>query len=588
MAAATSIGGAGTLTLGGTLSGSFGLTKLGSGTTILTGSNSSAYTTTLISAGTLQVGNGSTTGTLGSGAVTDNAILSFNRSDSITVANGISGSGVVNQNGSGTTIFSTANTYLGATNINGGVLVVTTTGTLGGIAGDGVTTGGLTISNATLDLQRTITIGSLVMNGASPAIIRTAGTSSLIVSGTSTLAGAITTSGIQTYGNVVTLGADTSLTSTAGNIVFNSQVKSAVDKASSLSATANAGSISILGAVGGNFTGNTLTSAARLKDLTLTAPTINLNADIWTARNQVYNGAVIIGGTNTGTIGYLYDYYISITPSLPVTATPAILGNNSQYARTLISEDPLVQFNGTINDASAGTHTLLVAAVAIPANTPEIDFNDAIGGAAKLYSINAQTIQRVGGVSSNSLLGTIIIPTSINTVSQQYFRGSTISNTDNGGGRGQAPATGDSGNSSSSASTTNSSVTTSTTTQSNEEPITSPAPPPAPKPETPNKGEENIRGIFSGALMVSILNNNNFELPKIIGFTENQVKVNIGAPQPVDGALTSKEVKINDGKSKPVDGASTSKKEKINDGESQPVDRAFTGDEVNTNLGEPN
>lgn len=76
-------GGSGaSLTLGGTLSGSGGFT-LGagtSGTLILTGTNS--YGTTTISAGTLQIGNGGSSGTLGTGSVSDNASLVFNRSDS--------------------------------------------------------------------------------------------------------------------------------------------------------------------------------------------------------------------------------------------------------------------------------------------------------------------------------------------------------------------------------------------------------------------------------------------------------------------------------------------------------------------------
>ena len=60
------------------------------GTATLTGTNTYSGTTT-ISAGTLSVGAGATTGTLGAGAVTNNAILQVNRSDDITLANDISG-----------------------------------------------------------------------------------------------------------------------------------------------------------------------------------------------------------------------------------------------------------------------------------------------------------------------------------------------------------------------------------------------------------------------------------------------------------------------------------------------------------------
>src|SRR5207248_10866802 len=86
----SSIGGFGYNTLSNNISGAICLTKVGSDTLILTGSTNGSTTTT-ISAGTLQIGNGGTSGTLGSGAVTDSGTLSFNRSDTITVGNTISG-----------------------------------------------------------------------------------------------------------------------------------------------------------------------------------------------------------------------------------------------------------------------------------------------------------------------------------------------------------------------------------------------------------------------------------------------------------------------------------------------------------------
>src|SRR5205807_8701726 len=75
-----------------------------------------------VTAGTLQVGNNGTTGNLGSGNVVDNGTLAVSHSNTITIANDISGSGVLNQIGSGTTILSGNNSYTGGTNINLGVL----------------------------------------------------------------------------------------------------------------------------------------------------------------------------------------------------------------------------------------------------------------------------------------------------------------------------------------------------------------------------------------------------------------------------------------------------------------------------------
>src|SRR5207245_1859416 len=88
----------------------------------------------LISTGTLQVGNGGTSGTLGAGNITNNAALVFNRSDTITVTNAISGTGALTQNGSGTLILTNANTFSGGVTISAGTLQVgngSTSGTLG-------------------------------------------------------------------------------------------------------------------------------------------------------------------------------------------------------------------------------------------------------------------------------------------------------------------------------------------------------------------------------------------------------------------------------------------------------------------------
>jgi autotransporter-associated beta strand protein len=97
----------------------------GTGTVILAGANTYAGLTG-VGLGTLQIGNGGTSGVLGTDSVElyNNGTLAFDRSDACTYAGLISGAGSVTQIGSGTTTLSRANTYTGTTNVNAGTLAI--------------------------------------------------------------------------------------------------------------------------------------------------------------------------------------------------------------------------------------------------------------------------------------------------------------------------------------------------------------------------------------------------------------------------------------------------------------------------------
>ena len=122
------------------------LTKVGVGTLTLTGAN--IYTGgTIINEGSLQIGNGGTTGSI-TGNVANNAILAFNRSESFTLSGVISGTGNVQQNGTGTTVLVGSNTYTGGTIINAGTLQIGNGRTTGSITGN-VTDNGILAFNRT-------------------------------------------------------------------------------------------------------------------------------------------------------------------------------------------------------------------------------------------------------------------------------------------------------------------------------------------------------------------------------------------------------------------------------------------------------
>jgi autotransporter-associated beta strand protein len=173
-------------------SGTGALTKVGSGTLTLAGNNSYSGGTT-ISAGTLQVGNNTTAGTVGSGTVVDNASLVFYLSGTATIANAISGSGTVAQSSSGTLIFTGNNTYTGTTTISGGTVQIGAGGTTGSL-GAGSVTGSYTV--LAFDRSNSMTVGNTL-----------AGTISIVQEGT----GILTFTGSNTYTGSTTINAGSTL-----------------------------------------------------------------------------------------------------------------------------------------------------------------------------------------------------------------------------------------------------------------------------------------------------------------------------------------------------------------------------------------
>jgi len=102
-----------------------GIIKDGAGILILSG-NSTYTGATTVSAGTLQIGAGGTSGSIATtSGVTNNSALLFNRSNDITAGYSISGTGTLTKRGNGTLTLSVANTYTGNTTVGAGTLCLT-------------------------------------------------------------------------------------------------------------------------------------------------------------------------------------------------------------------------------------------------------------------------------------------------------------------------------------------------------------------------------------------------------------------------------------------------------------------------------
>ncbi|MDP6636927.1 MAG: autotransporter-associated beta strand repeat-containing protein [Phycisphaerae bacterium] len=129
----------------GETSGPWGITKTGAGTLALTTANTYSGGTT-ITGGALQIGDGGTTGSI-PGDVTDNASLVFNRSDDVTFAAKINGTGSVTKLGAGTLTLTANNTYAGGTTISDGTLAISDERNLGA-AGSPITFEGGTLASS--------------------------------------------------------------------------------------------------------------------------------------------------------------------------------------------------------------------------------------------------------------------------------------------------------------------------------------------------------------------------------------------------------------------------------------------------------
>jgi len=140
------------------ISGAGSFTQAGAGTTTFNVANTYTGGTT-ISAGTLQLGNGGTTGSLSAtGAIVNNGILFFNRSNNVAqgtdFSNTLSGSGSLvfsaqNNTYGQSQLSSASNSYTGTTTISNGYVNVGANSILSGVAGPmGLATSAIVIGDA--------------------------------------------------------------------------------------------------------------------------------------------------------------------------------------------------------------------------------------------------------------------------------------------------------------------------------------------------------------------------------------------------------------------------------------------------------
>ena len=351
--------------------------------------------------------------------VANSGNLNFNLTTDTAVPMAISGTGTVTISGAGVVTLTGDSSYTGTTILNPG-------------------------ANLIAGANNAIGAGSITSNGTAlnPAIFSTSSGVVLprlnIAGGTTEIWSDIATAGTQTYSGSLLIGPSnthtTTLSSNNANITMNGALDGSSNKSESLVIHAGTGTVTFVNSVG---------SIARLNNLTVTGSSIYVLADILTGMTQTYNGAVYIGDASyvgrTPVTGFLFtDHYKGYFQYIAGTGVSAstidYLNTNPIYVRTMVSEDPSITYNGTVNDTVANTHTLLVAAVAptvIPTSSgyatvnagASINFNAVVGGSAPLYSLNTQlVVASVSPSNAASYIGTINLFGGVATYSNQTYR----------------------------------------------------------------------------------------------------------------------------------------------------------------------
>ena len=267
---------ASSFTYGGAISGSGALVKNGAGTQVFTGGSPSFSGNVALNAGAIEIGDGGGSGSLGTGSITNDASLVFNRFDTVvqgTDFGAISGSGSVTQAGTGTLTLTAANSHSGGTFVNSGTVAVGNDGAFG--------TGAVTLNGGALTNTANRYVGNDVVVGASGGSIGIGVDADFTFGGTIGGAGDVNLAASGPVrsinwnfsANTMTGGKVT--TSAAGNTVFRFNVPAATSAAvdwelnnnagnrgnmlgSAASATYHFGSLGGSGLLHGNFQANTV------------------------------------------------------------------------------------------------------------------------------------------------------------------------------------------------------------------------------------------------------------------------------------------------------------------------------------------
>ncbi|MDN3573158.1 autotransporter domain-containing protein, partial [Methylobacterium longum] len=362
-AARLTAGGDGTsTTFDGTLDGTGGLTKAGPGTLTLTRASTFTGGTTIAS-GTLQLGDGGTSGSLVSD-IANAGTLAFNRADDLTYAGTISGTGDVTKLGTGTLTLTAAHGFAGPATLAVGGLSLTATASLVApmstrphttLVNAGTLAGGLTNAGTALN-------GGLISGG----VVNLGGfTNCGTITGAVANTGTLTTSGIlvgslANAGQAANSGTVTGGAGNTGSLSNNGAIAGGVS---------NSGTLVTSGTVAGGLTntGIVTASAGRIDGA------IRNDAGLFTVSGAVASDGTFanaLGATLTVTGAYSLAGPLANAGAVTVAQTasltaPAGLGNAGLLASdgtltTDLANTGTARLSGQLNGAVTNTGSLML------------------------------------------------------------------------------------------------------------------------------------------------------------------------------------------------------------------------------------
>src|SRR5208282_466152 len=355
------------------------------------------------------LGNGAASGSI-VGDVVDNGLFAIDRSDTYTFAAVISGSGAVEQIGSGTTVLTATNTYSGGTTITAGTLQLGNGAASGSIVGD-------VVDNGLFAIERSDTYtfaGIISGTGAFEQL----GSGTTVLTATNTYSGGTTiTAGTLQLGNGAASG------SIVGDVVDNGLF--AIDRSDTYTF---AGAISGSGAFEQIGSGTTVLTATNTYTggTTISAGTLQLGngaASGSIAGDVVDNGVFAIDRSDT----YTFAGIISGTGAFEQVGngTTVLTGTSTYSGGTRITAGTLQLGNGAASGSIVGdvvdngvfaidrSDTYTFAGIISGTGAFEqLGSGTTVLTATNTYSggttITAGTLQLGNGAASGSIVGDVV------------------------------------------------------------------------------------------------------------------------------------------------------------------------------------